>query len=86
MKARYEVPGIGKKDDSVPEGRLKYALTYARRFSRLSRIRRPSGTQPFFVRYPGNKLPGYYHSVPPGGGRFSYAIQPRKTSGCWLPS
>src|ERR1700757_3668513 len=66
--ARYEVPGIGKKYDPVPEGRLKSgcAVNYVYRISRLSRIRRPSGTRPFFVCYPGNKLPGYFHSVPSG--------------------
>jgi hypothetical protein len=47
--ARYEVPGIGKKYDPVPEGRLNYgcAVNYACRISRLPRIRRPSGTRPF---------------------------------------
>src|ERR1700756_3638425 len=66
--ARYEVPGIGQKYGPVPEGRLKSgcALNYAGRISRLPRIRRPSGTRPFFVCYPGNKLPGYYREVPPG--------------------
>jgi hypothetical protein len=65
--ARYEVPGMGKKSGSVP-GRLKSvcAVNYACRISRLPRIRRPSGTRPFFVCYPGNKLPGYYREVPPG--------------------
>ena len=64
--ARYEVPGIGKKSGPVPEGQLKSgcALNYACRISRLPRIRRPSGTRPFFVCYPGNKLPGYYREVP----------------------
>src|ERR1700756_5219342 len=49
--ARYEVPGIGQKYGPVPEGRLKSgcALNYACRISRLPRIRRPSGTRPFFV-------------------------------------
>jgi hypothetical protein len=47
--ARYEVPGIGKKYDPVPEGRLKEgcAVNYACRISRLSRIRRPSWTRAF---------------------------------------
>src|ERR1700758_2308067 len=66
--ARYEVPGIGKKYGPVSEGRLKSgcALSYAGRISRLPRIKRPSGTRPFFVSYPGNKLPSYYPEVPPG--------------------
>ena len=35
----------------------------------------PSGTVPFFARIPGNKLPGYHHSVPPGQRR-SAPIRP----------
>jgi hypothetical protein len=52
----------------APAGRLKSGCTvnYACRISHLPRIRRPSGTRPFFVCYPGNKLPGYYREVPPG--------------------
>src|ERR1700749_2112766 len=66
--ARYEVPGIGQKYGPVPEGRWNSGcgLNYACRISRLPRIRRPFGTRPFFVCYPGNKLPGYYREVPPG--------------------
>jgi hypothetical protein len=66
--ARYEVPGMDKKYGPASEGRLKSAcaLNYAGRISRLPRIRRPSGTRPFFACYPGNKLPGYYRKVPPG--------------------
>src|ERR1700739_2133497 len=63
--ARYEVSGIRKKYRPVPEGRVKSgcAVNYACRVSRLPRIRRPSGTRPFSVCYPGNKLPGYYREV-----------------------
>jgi hypothetical protein len=66
--ARHEVPGIGRKYDLVPKGRLKWGcvVNYACRISRLPRIRRPSGALPFFVCYPGNKLPGYYREVPQG--------------------
>ena len=73
--ARYEVPGQlrsawnrQKNRAPVPAGRLKSgcAVNYACRISRLLRIRRPSGTRPFFVCYPGNKLPGYYREIPPG--------------------
>jgi hypothetical protein len=68
--ARYEVPGIGKKYGPVPEGRLKSgcALKYACRISRRPRIRRPSGTRPFFVCYPAPEAfgAGYYREVPPG--------------------
>jgi hypothetical protein len=35
----------------------------------------PYGTVPVFARIPGNKLPGYYHSVPPGQ-RHSAPIRP----------
>jgi hypothetical protein len=60
--------GIGKKYGPVPEGRLKWGcpVNYACRISHLPRIRLPVGTRPFFVCYPGNKLPGYYREVPPG--------------------
>src|SRR6201982_2903196 len=75
--ARYEVPGIGQKYGPVPEGRLKSgcALNYACRISRLPRIRRPSGTRPFFVCYPGNTLSGYYREVPPGTGPYFLPIR-----------
>ncbi len=66
--ARYEVPGIGKnmapsRRDGSKSG---CAVNLCVPNSRLPRIRRPSGTRPFFVCYPGNKLPGYYREVPPG--------------------
>jgi hypothetical protein len=66
-------------------GRLKYgrALNYAYRISRLSQIRRPSGTRPFFVCYPGNKLPGYYREVPPGRDPIFCRFQALRT---WLLS
>ena len=47
--ARYEVPGIGLKGGSSRRDGWKSgcAVNYACRISRLSRIRRPSGTRPF---------------------------------------
>jgi hypothetical protein len=46
--ARYEVPGMGKKYDPVPEGRLKSgcALNYACRISRLPESGVPPGRGP----------------------------------------
>jgi hypothetical protein len=63
--ARYEV--TGQVRSAWNRQRIwPRALNYACRISRLPRIRRPFGTRPFFVCYPGNKLPGYYREVPPG--------------------
>ena len=68
--ASYEVPGNRQKYDPIPgetvELRLRGKLGVPN--LRLPRIRRPSGTQTFFVCYPAPKAfgAGYYREVPPG--------------------
>ena len=43
----------------------------------------PYGTVPVFARIPGNKLPGYLHSLPPGQGHIP-AISTSGSSSLWI--
>jgi hypothetical protein len=59
-------------DPNIPRG-ISDDITEARDDIRreiplglATRSHRPYGTDPFFARVPGSKLPGYDHSVPPG--------------------
>jgi hypothetical protein len=68
--ARQFIAWVADKTEPVPQGRSDPYPRFISGPDRGTPIGPdhtvPYGTVPFFARIPGNKLPGYHRSVPPG--------------------